>query len=71
MYLPKRVVRQFGHTHNIPRLPTEPAVTVTAPATALITASVQFANFRDLVLTAAQRGPLAIYPWYAAPGYMR
>ncbi|KAK2368366.1 hypothetical protein QL285_081565 [Trifolium repens] len=45
--------------------------TVTAPATTLITASVQFANFRDLVLTAAQRGPLAIYPWYAAPGYMR
>ncbi|WJX67972.1 hypothetical protein P8452_52388 [Trifolium repens] len=51
MHLPERVVRKFSHTHSTTHFPTEFAVTVTAPAIALITASVQFANFRDRVLT--------------------
>jgi hypothetical protein len=62
---------QFDHKQSIPRLPTQSAIPITASSTALITTSAQFANIRDWVLTAAQRGPLAIYPWYAAPGYMR
>ncbi|MCI72159.1 hypothetical protein A2U01_0093422, partial [Trifolium medium] len=33
--------------------------------------SEQFAEYLDRVLTPEQRGLAAIYPWYAAPGYMR
>jgi hypothetical protein len=71
MYLPERVLRQFGHMQSIPRNPAESAVPFTAQPTALITASVHFAGYRERVLTAAQREPLAIAPWYAAADYMR
>jgi hypothetical protein len=71
MYLPERVLRQFGHVQSIPHLPRESAVSFTAQAIALTTASVHFAGYRDRVLTTAQRGQLAIDSWYAAPGYMR
>ncbi|WJX83874.1 hypothetical protein P8452_66500 [Trifolium repens] len=72
MYLPERVLRQFGQVQSIHRHPRESAVPfLTAPATALITASLHFAGFKERVLTAAQRGPLAIDPWYTAAGYMR
>jgi hypothetical protein len=72
MYLPERVLRQFGHMQSIPRHPRESAPPFLSPqATALIPASLHFASYRDWVLTAAQRGPLAIDPWYAAAGYMR
>ncbi|WJX72719.1 hypothetical protein P8452_56565 [Trifolium repens] len=72
MYLPERVLRQFGHMQSIPCHPRESAPPFLSPqATALIPASLHFASYRDWVLTAAQRGPLAIDPWYAAAGYMR
>ncbi|KAK2437092.1 hypothetical protein QL285_022022 [Trifolium repens] len=72
MYLPERVLMQFGHVHSIPRHPRESAVTfLTAQAAALITTSVHFSGYRDRVLTTTQRGLLAIDPWYVAAGYMR
>ncbi|KAK2368550.1 hypothetical protein QL285_081736 [Trifolium repens] len=72
MYLPERVLRQFGHMQSIPCHPRESAPPfLSHQATALIPASLHFASYRDWVLTAAQRGPLAIDPWYAAAGYMR
>ncbi|WJX89826.1 hypothetical protein P8452_71792 [Trifolium repens] len=72
MYLPERVLRQFGHVQSIHCHPRESGPPfLTASATALITVSLHFAGFMERVLTAAQRGPLAINPWYAAAGYMR
>jgi hypothetical protein len=72
MYLTERVLMQFDHMQIIPRYPRESAVPFPgAQATALIMASVHFAGYRDRVLTAAQRGPLAIDLWYVASGYMR
>jgi hypothetical protein len=72
MYLPELVLRQFSHVQSIPRHPCESAVSfLGAQATALITASVHFAGYRERVLTAAQRGLLAIDPWYAEVIYMR
>jgi hypothetical protein len=53
MYLPECVLRQFGHMQSIPRNPAESAVPFTAQPTALITASVHFAGYRERVLTAA------------------
>ncbi|WJX41231.1 hypothetical protein P8452_28617 [Trifolium repens] len=63
MYLPGRVLRQYGHMQSIPRHPRESAPTfLTAPATALIAISLHFAGFMERVLTAAQRGPLGDPP---------
>ncbi|WJX62687.1 hypothetical protein P8452_47653 [Trifolium repens] len=71
MYLPECVLRQFGHVQSIPRHPRESAPPfLTTPATALITVSLHFAGFMERVLTAAQRGPLVIDPWYVVSGYM-
>ncbi|WJX68801.1 hypothetical protein P8452_53136 [Trifolium repens] len=72
MYLPERVLRQFSHVQSIPRHLRESAPPfLTAPATTLITISLHFSGFMERVLTAAQRGSLAIDPWYAVAGYMR
>ncbi|MCI92552.1 hypothetical protein A2U01_0113848, partial [Trifolium medium] len=59
--------RQFGFTQTIPRLPSQAA----DPLAARDQISAQFAQYLDRVLTPKQRGLAAIYPWYAAPGYMR
>ncbi|MCI58420.1 serine/threonine-protein phosphatase 7 long form-like protein, partial [Trifolium medium] len=67
MYLPGRVLRQFGYTQTIPRLQTQS----TNPLTTWDHISAHFAEYLDRVLTPEQRGLTAIHPWDAAPGYMR
>ncbi|WJX61998.1 hypothetical protein P8452_47043 [Trifolium repens] len=63
---------EFAHVQSISRHPRESAPSfLTAPATALITVSLHFVGFMERVLTAAQKGPLVIDPWYAVSGYMR
>ncbi|MCI21361.1 hypothetical protein A2U01_0042529, partial [Trifolium medium] len=57
----------YGYTQTIPRLPTLAA----DPLATRDHISTQFAEYLDRVLTPDQRGLGAIYPWYAAPGYMR
>ncbi|MCI54958.1 serine/threonine-protein phosphatase 7 long form-like protein, partial [Trifolium medium] len=66
MYLPERVLRQFGHIQTIPRLPSQSA----QPLTTREHISSHYTHYLDWVLTPEQRGPAAIYSWYAAPGYM-
>ncbi|MCI37661.1 putative IMP dehydrogenase/GMP reductase, partial [Trifolium medium] len=61
------VLRQYGYTQTIPRLPT-PAANPLATRDHI---SAQFAKYLYRVLTPDQRGLGAICPWYAAPGYMR
>ncbi|MCI39154.1 putative IMP dehydrogenase/GMP reductase, partial [Trifolium medium] len=67
LHLPERVLRQFGFTQTIPRLPSQAA----DPLAKRGHISAQFGEYLDRVLTPEQRGLGAIYPWYAAPGYMR
>ncbi|MCI62276.1 hypothetical protein A2U01_0083533, partial [Trifolium medium] len=50
-----------------PRLPSQAA----DPLATQDHISAQFVEYLDRVLTPEQRGLAAIYPWYAAPGYMR
>ncbi|MCI25691.1 serine/threonine-protein phosphatase 7 long form-like protein, partial [Trifolium medium] len=67
LHLLERVLRQFGYTHTIPRLPTQSA----DPLATRDNISAQFIEYLDRVLTPEQRELAAIYSWYAAPGYMR
>ncbi|PNY02088.1 hypothetical protein L195_g025392 [Trifolium pratense] len=67
MYLPERVLHQFGFTHTIPRFPSQSANPVTTRAEI----SLHFVHYLDMVLTPEHRGLAVIRPWDAAYGYMR
>ncbi|MCI54819.1 hypothetical protein A2U01_0076069, partial [Trifolium medium] len=64
MYLPEQVLRQFGYTQTIPRLPTQFANPLATRDHILA----HFAEYLDRVLTPEQRWLAAIHPWDAAPG---
>ncbi|MCI40431.1 hypothetical protein A2U01_0061664, partial [Trifolium medium] len=55
------------YTQSIPRLPTQSADPLATRDQILA----QFIEYLDRVLTPEHRGFAVIYPWYAAPGYMR
>ncbi|MCI56280.1 serine/threonine-protein phosphatase 7 long form-like protein, partial [Trifolium medium] len=57
LHLPERVLRQFGFTHTIPRLPSQAA----DPLVTRDQISAQFSQYLDQVLTPEQRGLAAIY----------
>ncbi|MCI52458.1 putative IMP dehydrogenase/GMP reductase, partial [Trifolium medium] len=61
------VLRQFGFTQTIPRLPSQAADLFVKREDIFA----HFADYWDRVLTPEHRGLAAIYLWYAALGYMR
>ncbi|GAU33298.1 hypothetical protein TSUD_279760 [Trifolium subterraneum] len=63
LHLPERVLRQYGYTQTIPRLPTQPA----DPLATRERISAQFAEYLDRVLTPEQRGVAAISHPYMMP----
>ncbi|MCI52951.1 serine/threonine-protein phosphatase 7 long form-like protein, partial [Trifolium medium] len=67
MYLPERVLHQFGYTQTIPRYPSQSA----DPLATRDRISAHFAQYLDRVLTPEQRGLVVIHPWDVAPRYMR